>query len=138
LSSPLRRRADSSYEEISWDTAIKEIAEKVIAIRDTHGGHALAQFGGGGQGNHLGGAYLSAFRAAMGTRYVYSSLAQEKTGGFWVDGKLFGKQNCHPAEDVHNTDFLLVIGANPCSPMDFRKPARCCKTSQKIPTAKRR
>ncbi len=113
LSSPLRRRSDGTYEKVSWETAIGEIGAKLRSIRDTHGGHTLAYFGGGGQGNHLGGVYGAALRAAMNTRYIYTSLAQEKTGGFWVDGKLFGRQNCHPAEDAHNADYLLVMGANP-------------------------
>ncbi len=113
LDSPLRRRDDGSFEEISWDTAIREIAAKLVAIRDTHGGHALAYYGGGGQGNHLGGVYGSALRAAMDTRYFYTSLAQEKTGGFWLDGKLFGRQTCHPSEDVHHADYVLFIGTNP-------------------------
>ncbi len=113
LQSPLRRRDDGSFEEISWDTAIREIAAKLVEIRDTHGGHALAYYGGGGQGNHLGGVYGSALRAAMGTRYFYTSLAQEKTGGFWLDGKLFGRQTCHPSEDVHHADYVLFIGTNP-------------------------
>lgn len=113
LTSPLRRKEDGTYEEISWDTAIGEIAAKFVSLRDTHGGHSLAYFGGGGQGNHLNGAYGGAFRAALGTPYIYTALAQEKTGGFWVDGRLFGRQNAHPAEDAHNTDFLMVIGSNP-------------------------
>ncbi len=113
LTSPLRRRADGTHEEVSWETAIAEIAAKLKSFRDTHGGHTLAYFGGGGQGNHLGGVYGTAFRAALGTRYIYTSLAQEKTGGFWIDGKLFGKQNCHPTEDAHHADYLLVIGSNP-------------------------
>ncbi len=136
LTSPLRRCADGSYEEISWDTAVREIAAKIVDIRDTHGGHALAQFGGGGQGNHLGGAYLSALRAAMGTRYVYSSLAQEKTGGFWLDGKLFGKQNCHPAEDVHNSDFFLAIGTNPWQSHGFPQARTVLQEIAKDPNRK--
>ncbi len=110
---PLRRRPDGSFEEVSWDTAIREIAAKIIQIRDTHGGHALAYYGGGGQGNHLGGAHATSLRVAMATRYIYSARAQEKTGGFWVDGRLFGEQTCHPTEDVEHADYLLVIGANP-------------------------
>lgn len=113
LHTPLRRRPDGTCEEVSWDVAIGEIAEKLRTIRDTHGGHSLAYYGGGGQGNHIGGAHSSTLRAAMGTRYIYNSLAQEKTGGFWVNGKLFGKQTCHLSEDVHNSDYLLVIGTNP-------------------------
>ena len=38
LSSPLRRRADGTFEEIDWDTAIREIAAKLVHVRDTYGG----------------------------------------------------------------------------------------------------
>ncbi len=113
LTRPLRRREDGTFEPVSWETAIREIAAELVRLRDIHGGHSLAYYGGGGQGNHLGGVYATALRAAMGTRYLYSSLAQEKTGGFWLDGKLFGRQTCHPSEDVHNADFVLLIGTNP-------------------------
>ncbi len=113
LTRPLRRRDDGTFEPVSWDVAIREIAAELVRIRDAHGGHALAYYGGGGQGNHLGGVYGSALRAAMGTRYIYTSLAQEKTGGFWLDGKLFGRQTCHPSEDVEHADVVLFIGTNP-------------------------
>src|ERR1044072_1452433 len=56
LTSPLRRRPDGSYEEIDWDTAVVEIAEGFKRIRDTYGGDKIFYYGGGGQGNHLGGA----------------------------------------------------------------------------------
>jgi anaerobic selenocysteine-containing dehydrogenase len=49
----------------------------------------------------------------MKSRYLYNSLAQEKTGDFWANGRLFGKQTCHTTEDVEHADFVLVIGANP-------------------------
>jgi len=133
LTSPLRRRADGTYEEISWDTAITEIAEKLKSIRDTHGGHALAYFGGGGQGNHLNGAYGTCLRSALGTPYIYTSLAQEKTGGFWIDGKLFGKQNCHPTEDAANADFLLIIGSNPWQSHGFERARIVLRDIKKDP-----
>lgn len=113
LSSPLRRREDGSFEEISWETAIAEIAAKLLHLRDTQGGHALAFFGGGGQGNHLGGPYAKTLRAAMRTQNFYNALSQEKTGGFWVDGRLYGRQNCHPSEDIENAAVVVFIGTNP-------------------------
>ena len=113
VTKPLRRKEDGTFEEVSWDTAIQEIADKLKQIRDEHGGHAIAQFGGGGQGNHLNGAYTGGLRAACGTRYLYSSLAQEKTGGFWVNGRFFGTQDALPIPDHHHGDFLLAIGWNP-------------------------
>jgi anaerobic selenocysteine-containing dehydrogenase len=113
LKHPLRRRPDGSFERVSWETAIREVAGKVRHLRDAYGHDALAYYGGGGQGNHLGGAHATSLRAAMGNPFLYTALAQEKTGGFWVDGKLFGSQACHPTEDVEHADYLLVIGANP-------------------------
>jgi anaerobic selenocysteine-containing dehydrogenase len=113
LTSPLRRRADGGFEEIDWDTAIAEIAARLRAIADTHGGNSIAIYGGGGQGNHSGGAYSRAVMTALGMKYRFNALSQEKTGDFWVNGHMFGSQTCHTAEDIHHCDLLLVIGANP-------------------------
>ena len=113
LTSPLRRKEDGSFEEISWDTAIQEIADKLVHIRDTHGGTSIAYAGGGGQGNHMAQLYANTFRKVCGTPYIYSSLAQEKTGNFWVHGKLFGAQNCVYTEPIEDAEFGLIIGANP-------------------------
>ncbi len=113
LTSPLRRKPDGSFEEISWDTAIKEIAEGLKNIRDSHGGTSIAYVGGGGQGNHIGGVFGSTLRTACDTPYFYGALAQEKTGNFWVNGHLFGRQNTNYCEPVGEADYVMVLGANP-------------------------
>ena len=113
LTTPLRRRADGGFDEIEWDVAISEIAERLRDIVDRYGGKSIALYGGGGQGNHAGGAYASGLLRALGSRSVFNALSQEKTGDFWVNGHMFGSQTCHTAEDVHHCDLLLVIGANP-------------------------
>lgn len=113
LTTPLRRRVDGSHEAISWESAISEIAARLRAVIAAHGPQSLALYGGGGQGNHAGGAYATALLRALGSRHVFNALAQEKTGDFWVNGHLFGAQSCHSAEDIEHCDLLLVIGANP-------------------------
>jgi anaerobic selenocysteine-containing dehydrogenase len=133
LTTPLKRTASGDFQEIPWDQAISEIALKINEIRNNHGGHALAYYGGGGQGNHMGGAHSSTLRATMGTRYLYTSLAQEKTGGFWVNGRLFGRQTCHPSEDVHNSDYLLVIGTNPWQSHGFPRARKVLEEISKDP-----
>ncbi|WP_437945477.1 molybdopterin-dependent oxidoreductase [Sorangium sp. So ce296] len=113
LTSPLRRRPDGSFEAIGWDTAIREIAERLRALRDAHGGESIFYYGGGGQGNHLGGAYSRATRAALGSTYASNALAQEKTGEFWVDGQLFGKPRCHTSGDFEHAEVAVFVGKNP-------------------------
>jgi len=113
LTTPLRRRADGGFDEIDWDTAIAEIAARLREVVERYGGKSLALYGGGGQGNHAGGAYANALLRTLGSRHVFNALSQEKTGDFWVNGHMFGSQTCHTAEDVHHCDLLFVIGANP-------------------------
>ncbi|MBS1807198.1 MAG: molybdopterin-dependent oxidoreductase [Acidobacteria bacterium] len=136
LTTPLRRTADGTFEAISWDTAIAEIAGKLVALRDTYGGESLAYFGGGGQGNHLAGPYGKALRTAMQTRNYYSALAQEKTGGFWVDGRLYGRQNCHATEDVEHADVVVFIGTNPWQSHGIRNARVFLRELHKDPNRK--
>lgn len=116
LTSPLRRRADGSYEEIDWDTAIVEIAEGFKHIRDSYGGDKIFYYGGGGQGNHLGGAYSGAFLKALGSRYRSNALAQEKTGEAWVDGHLYGG---HTRGEFEHAEVAVFVGKNPWMSQSF-------------------
>ncbi|GAB2996123.1 oxidoreductase [Mycobacterium bourgelatii] len=116
LTSPMRRRPDGSYEEIDWDTAIVEIAEGFKRIRDTYGGDKIFYYGGGGQGNHLGGAYSSAFLKALGSRYRSNALAQEKTGEAWVDARLYGG---HTRGEFEHAEVSVFIGKNPWMSQSF-------------------
>ncbi len=113
LSAPLRRRDDGTYEEVDWDTAIREVAAGFAKVRDEHGGEKIFYYGGGAQGNHLPGGFSGATRKALGVRYQSNALAQEKTGEFWVDGELFGAMRCHTTPDMHNTDCAVFLGKNP-------------------------
>ena len=110
LTSPLRRRPDGSFEAIDWETAIREVAGRFAAIRDTHGGESIFYYGGGGQGNHLPGAYARAIPAVLGSRYRSNALAQEKTGEFWVSSKMMGT---YTRADFEHCEVGVFIGKNP-------------------------
>src|SRR4029077_19700773 len=47
LTTQLRRRPDGTHEPVSWETALAEIAARLQALRDTHGGQAFGFYGGG-------------------------------------------------------------------------------------------
>ena len=116
LTSPMRRRADGSYEEIDWDTAIAEISAGFKRIAETHGGDKIFYYGGGGQGNHLGGAYSGAFLKALGSHYRSNALAQEKTGEAWVDAHLYGG---HTRGEFEHAEVSVFIGKNPWMSQSF-------------------
>jgi formate dehydrogenase len=112
----MRRRPDGSYEEIDWDTAISEVAAGFRRIADTHGGDKIFYYGGGGQGNHLGGAYSGAFLKALGSHYRSNALAQEKTGEAWVDAHLYGG---HTRGEFEHAEVAVFIGKNPWMSQSF-------------------
>jgi anaerobic selenocysteine-containing dehydrogenase len=116
LQSPLRRRPDGTFEEIGWEQAVAEIAARFGAIRDQFGGERIFYYGGGGQGNHLGGAYSGAFLRALGARYRSSALAQEKTGEAYVDGQLYGG---HTRGEYEHAEVAVFIGKNPWQSQSF-------------------
>ncbi len=110
LTKPLRRRSDGAFEEIDWDTAIREVAARFAAIRDAHGGESIFYYGGGGQGNHLPGAYGRSTRSVIGSRYQSSALAQEKTGEFWVANRMVGG---YSRGDFEHCEVAIFLGKNP-------------------------
>jgi len=110
LTTPLRRRTDGTFEAIDWDTAIREVAARLARVRDTHGGDTIFYYGGGGQGNHLPGAYSASTRRALGSRFRSSALAQEKTGEFWVSDRMLGTAT---RADFEHCDVALFLGKNP-------------------------
>ena len=116
LTSPMRRTPDGSYEEVDWDSAIAEIAAGFKRIAGEHGGESIFDYGGGGQGNHLGGSYSGAFLRALGSRYRSSALAQEKTGEGWVEHSLYGS---HTRGEFEHAEVAVFVGKNPWMSQSF-------------------
>src|SRR3954447_25638841 len=112
IMAPLRRRPDGGYDEVDWDTAIGEVAARLAQVRDRHGGASIFYYGGGGQGNHLGGAHSGALRQALGVRFSSNALAQEKTGEIWIDAHLFGHVS-HTTPDFERAEVAVFVGKNP-------------------------
>ncbi len=130
LTHPLKR-VENGFERISWGQAIDEIAAKLRGIVDRHGPRSVAYMGGGGQGCHFEAAFGVRLMRGLGSRYHYSPLTQEFSGLFWVNGRMYGRQNVHTEIDADETDMLLVFGWNgmqshqiPQAPKQLQRIAR--------------
>ena len=130
ITSPKRRRADGSYEDIDWATAIREIAEKLAAVKAKHGGASILYYGGGSQGNHLGGTYADSTIKALGVVYRSNALAQEKTGEAWVQGKMMGA-GVHG--DFEHAEVSVFLGKNPFQSHGFARTRVILREIQKDP-----
>ena len=87
-------------------------------MRDTYGGASIFYYGGGGQGNHLCGSYGASTRHALGSVFSSNALAQEKTGEFWVDHKLFGTGL---SGSYQQAEVAVFVGKNPWQSHGFQR-----------------
>ena len=134
LTSPLRRARRRQLRARSTGTPRSARSPRGFArVRDAHGGESILYYGGGGQGNHLPGAYSRATRAALGSVYASNALAQEKTGEFWVDGQLFGAPSCHTAPDFEHAEVAVFVGKNPWQSHGFPRARAVLREIAKDP-----
>ena len=113
LRRPVRREGDT-WREISWDEALNETAERLLAIQRAHGSEAVASYFGNPQVHSysglMGGARLL---RALRSRNRYSATSVDQLPHHLVSWLLYGHQLMIPIPDLDRTQFLLVLGANP-------------------------
>lgn len=112
--SPLRRRPDGSFDEVSWDDALADIAARLTRIVATHGGGAVGQyFGNPIAFGYATGIWSGLFLTRLGGHHQYSSGSQDINSRFVASKLLYGAASQVPFPDLARTDFLFMLGANP-------------------------
>ena len=113
LKTPIRRTA-TGWEDISWDEAFAEIAEKLTAIQHAHGKNALAVYLGNPNAHSLGNAmFLKPFMKSLGTINRFSSASTDQMPHHVAANFMFGAGMLIPVPDIDRTDYMLIIGGNP-------------------------
>ena len=108
------RRVGSSWQPVSWESALAEAGERLAQVQAQHGRSAVALY----YGNptvHSYSAMLAVplFAKAMGTRARFSATSVDQLPQMLVALKMFGNQLLLPIPDIDRTSFLLIFGANP-------------------------
>ena len=109
-----QRRTASGWETIGWDEAFAWAGERIAAIQSAHGSHAVAAYAGNPNVHHFGHiAYLPQLLRVLKTRNVYSASSVDQWPHQLVAWAMYGHQFLIPIPDIDQTDFLLMLGANP-------------------------
>jgi anaerobic selenocysteine-containing dehydrogenase len=111
---PLRRRADGSFERVTWPEALDEIGERVGSIRDRHGGDSIGWYmGNPGAFSYSHPLWVKGFLDAVGSPHSYTASSQDVSNRFAASAFLYGSPFIVPIPDLARTDLLLMVGANP-------------------------
>jgi anaerobic selenocysteine-containing dehydrogenase len=112
---PLRRiGADGEFEPVGWDEALDDIARRLTAIVERHGGDSVAAYlGNPASFATMHPAYMTGFTRALGGGKRFNSM-QTDTGAKHVAVELtYGHPSRYTFPDLEDCDFLIIIGGNP-------------------------
>jgi anaerobic selenocysteine-containing dehydrogenase len=108
------RRTGSDFEEIGWDEALDEAADRLKRIRKEHGRRALAVYLGNPVAHNWGSMLFGQlFIRALNPGNRFSATSVDQLPHHLSAFFMYGHQLLLPVPDIDHTDFMLMIGANP-------------------------
>lgn len=113
--SPLRRRPDGSFEDVTWDQAMADIAKRLSEIHRRHGSGAVGWYMGNPGAfsySHLLAVLLFSGGLGLGT-HLFTASSQDSHPRIMASQLLYGVPSAVPIPDLSRTDLLVVMGANP-------------------------
>ena len=114
LRGPIRKLPDGSWEEISWDEALDYAADRLRAIRDTHGPNANGFYIGNPTGHNVGGQiYLPPLMGGLGTQRSFSAGTMDQHPQNVALHTMLGDSWMFPIPDIDRTDYFVCMGGNP-------------------------
>jgi anaerobic selenocysteine-containing dehydrogenase len=114
LRTPVRRRADGSFEPIGWDEAFALIDEGLGAVLAAGGRDAVAAYLGNPSAHGLSSLlYGRVFLKALGSRNIFSASTVDQYPKQLQSALMFGGGLSVAIPDLDSTQYLLCLGANP-------------------------
>ena len=115
VTTPLRRRADGAFEEVTWDNALADIAKRLSEIHRRHGSGAVGwYFGNPGAFSYSHLMAVVCFINGLGLgAHLFTASSQDTHSRLMASQLLYGIPSAVPIPDLNRTDLLVVMGANP-------------------------
>lgn len=108
------KKVDGQWQEISWEQALTEVAERIAQVQSAHGSNALGVYAGNPNVHNYGNiTHAKVLRKALGTRNNFSATSLDQLPHQLVAYQFYGHQFLIPIPDIDHTDYMLIIGGNP-------------------------
>lgn len=110
---PMKRTGDA-WQEVGWDEALDDIAQRFAAIRQQHGADAIASYVGNPTAhNYELMMHQGALLKLLGKRNRFSASTVDQMPHQLVNYWMLGHQSLFPVPDVDRTSYMMIIGGNP-------------------------
>jgi anaerobic selenocysteine-containing dehydrogenase len=108
------RREGNRWVEVGWSEALDAIVAGLVGTQERHGKDAVAlYFGNSTSHSYSALLFILLVKGSLGSKNIYSSNSVDGLPRKMVSSLLYGNQATIPIPDLHRTNFLLVLGANP-------------------------
>ena len=107
-----RKKVGDHYEQISWEQAYKEIAERMNSILKLHGPRSLALIGCGTTSLSSPAATAQPLLETIGSQYFFNPIGVEFLGNWWSHGRILGDQFHWLEPDDKNAEMIIYWGSN--------------------------
>ena len=103
-----------SWETISWQEALDETAERLMATYREHGVHAIGVYLGNPTVHNYGMmTHQNNLFRFFKTHNRFSATSVDQLPHHLVSMWMFGHKSLFPIPDIDRTDYFLMLGANP-------------------------
>lgn len=108
------KKSKGQWVEIQWDEAIELVCEKLLAVQTAHGGNAIGVYQGNPNVHNWGMmTHSSNFLGLLKTKNRFSATSVDQLPMQLVAYWMFGHQLLITIPDIDQTDYFLMLGANP-------------------------
>lgn len=113
LKTPIKK-VNGAWQPISWESAYKEIATKIVELNIKYGPDSIAAYQGNPSIHNLG-TVLTAprFFKALKTKNIYSASSSDQIPHHFASWQMFGHPMLVPITDIDNTELFIIVGGNP-------------------------
>ena len=106
------KRTEDGWQELDWETAFREIAQKVVALE---GAGARAAFYRGNPGAHdyalsTQSGYL---QRAVGARGTFSASTLDQIPHHYAQYQMYGHVSLAAVPDIDRSQLIVIVGGNP-------------------------
>ncbi len=113
LRTPVRRVGDR-FEAVPWDEALDEAAERLHAVQQEHGRHAVALYSGNPSAHNYATLLVGTeLHRTLRSRNRFSATSCDQLPHMLAALTMFGHQLALPVPDLERTRLLVIIGGNP-------------------------
>lgn len=111
---PMRRLPDGSFIQVTWKAALEDIGRRLRSVIADHGDDAVGvYFGNPAAFSYSSLTWLKGMVDALGSPHFYSAGSQDTNSRMAASKLFYGSPLTIPVPDLHRTDFILMLGANP-------------------------